>query len=284
MRITIITIFIFLCLITGSFGEKSPDTRESTLNSLYELGILTERFSNSGVMIHDLVAQLTDASENRAIAGVLSDLFDEAPLERWAKESISRNFRMDEASQLLRYAQENDLHAFMHLIYAGNIDFDDENMQDALQRFLIQLDDDPLGEDRFQLITGIIQKTRMLQIQVQMIEDVITTVIFALNVSLAEEERLSDREVNELVVTLRLNFRELFNNVLPLTLLFATRDIPLETLEKHSTFFDSDSGRWFIRTINTAALDSFGEFTQVASAEIAEWMLTQTEIQANEQD
>lgn len=284
MRITIITIFIFLCLITGSSAKMETDTRESTLNSLYELGILSERFSNSGVMIHDLVAQLTDASGNRAIAGVLSVLFDEAPLERWAKESISRNFRMDEASQLLQYAQENDLHAFMHLIYAGNIDFDDEDMQDALQRFLIQLDDDPLGEARFQLITGIIQKTRMLQIQVQMIEDVVTTVIFALNVSLAEEERLSDREVNDLVVTLRLNFRELFNNVLPLTLLFVTKDIPLETLEKHSTFFDSVSGRWFIRTINTAALDSFGEFTQVASAEIAEWILIQTEINANEQD
>lgn len=277
MRIPFILVFFLISLAVNQTSFAGNSDRTALTDSIFKLGYLDERFSNSGILIKDLIEQLTSDAENRPIAGLLISLFEDAPLETWAKESIYRNLRTQDAETVLNYDKEYNFKAFMNILYAGNINFDDEETQDALQRYLIRLEDDPQAEDRFEVISAIIQKTRMLQIQVQMIEDVITTVVFGMNIALPEDERLTDREVNDLIITFRLNFRELFNNVLPITLLFTTKDIPLETLLTHSTFLDSASGRWFIRTINTAALDSFGEFTQLASAEIAEWMLVQAD-------
>jgi hypothetical protein len=272
-------LFLSICFVAPVQAQilTSATESEDKIAYLVKLAHIEDRFLSSNELIQNLVRQFTEDEVDRSIVDVISSAFDASQMMAWANESFQMKMNQTHSETLLEYDANSDLSTLMQMLYANNLDFENEEMQQQLERFIIGLERNPEGELRFDEITRIINTTRIIPISVQMLEDVLSTVIFGLNVSLHEDERLPDTEINDLIVTLRLNFRELYNNVIPLTFAFATRNIPLEKLKAHADFLNSPPGQWFIRTGNSATLDSFGNFAQLTSELIAAWALEQSE-------
>jgi len=272
-----ISLIIFLIIPFGQSIEA-----QSQVNQLFELGHLEGRFAGSQLLIQDLVVQLAQTENQRPIIDVLADSFDDQQMRDWAIESLSRNLKTTTADSVLAFSDSTNFNHFIELIYANEVDFDDEDIQSDFEAYIIKLENSADSELRFSIIERIMNTTRLIPITVQMLEDVLSVVVFGLNVTLDESERLTNREINELIITLRANFRELFNNVLPVTTLYATRALSIEELESYTRFMESKTGQWFLRTGNTATLDSFGAFAQQTSEYIAKWALEQNETEPQE--
>ena len=271
-----IPLIVFLLFFWGDDISALQQT-EDVPTKLFKLAALENKFESSAVMMEGLLSQLADNEKSREIISVIMGSFDAHQMRESAVMSIRRSLNENHAQALFQFDEEQKLAPILKALHGNEVDFQDGEMEEVLFDYLTELEATPEGEKRIEALRDIIQKTRLVPITVQMYEDIIATVIFGLNVILPEDERLTDRAVNELVITMRVSFRELFNNILPYSVLYATKELTMEQIGEFSAFFGSQAGQWFIRMYNTAILDSYGEFAQAASASIAAWVLERSE-------
>lgn len=253
------------------------DARQTQAEELYRLAHLDAFTRNTTSNIQEILLDLTSQQQDESFQEVIIQAFQQAHLERVLLRSLVRNMCEPAASETIAHLEQADIRILMEKLYDNSTDFDDPDTAEAFEAFLLEAEIRPDDyENRIALLSDILRLSQTARITVQSIEDFLTIVIFALNQSNPGEQQLSDREVNELIIALRTNFRQLFDNVLLSIAFFATRELPEAVLEKHLSFLSSDSGGWFIRTYNNAVLNGFGEISEQVAAGLAKWAIDQT--------
>lgn len=262
----------------SSAGFVQDDSRLEQAQELFRLSRLDAFTRNTTSNIQEILLDLTSQQDDESFLEIIIRAFQQDLLETVLLRSLTRNIREPAASETIAHLSQTDIGVLMALLYDNSTDFDDPETAEAFEAYLLEADLRPEAfENRIALLSEILRISQTARITVQSLEDVLTIVIFALNQSNPDEQRLSDREVNDLIISLRLNFRQLFDNVLLSVAFFATREVSEDVLEKHLSFLSSDSGGWFIRTYNNAVLNGFGEISEQVAAGLAKWAIEQAE-------
>lgn len=250
--------------------------RESNIRYLYEHGKFAERVESTNQLIDDLITEI--GQENvQPVLDVIRETFDPLQMEEWILESLNRNYDEAYVRGVISFSEHVVFSQMLSALYSNQTDFEDAEIEWEFESYFMRAEEDESIEQRFDLSGEIIRKSRSVTVLVQMVEDVLTTVIFGLNKTLDADEQLTEQQMNDLIITFRANFRQLFNNVLPYTVTFALKDVPFEEIQSFNAFLDEPTGRWFVRSSNAALLDSFGEFVRTSSENIAVWTIGRSE-------
>ncbi|AXJ02394.1 hypothetical protein CYPRO_3160 [Cyclonatronum proteinivorum] len=262
---------------SNSFGS-ADDIRRATATRLFELSRLDAFTRNNTSSIQEILTDLIADQQDETFRDVIFDAFRQEILEEVLKQSLTRSLREPAATETIAHLREPEIQALMQQLHDNDTDFSDPDTAEAFEAYLLETELHPEKfETRISLLSEILRVSQTARLTVQTLEDFLTIIIFALNQANPEEQRLSDREVNELIVSLRSNFRQLFDNVLLSVALFATRDTDEEVLGRHLRFLTSGSGSWYIRTYNSAVLNGFGEISEQVAAGLAAWAIEQAE-------
>lgn len=259
-------------------NPETDDSRTALALELYRLSRLDAFTRNTTANIQEILLDLTADQEDEAFRAIILDAFQPELMESVLLNSLSRSIQQPAASEAIAHLEQVEIRSLTALLYDNETDFNEPETADAVGNFLLETEIQPAAfENRIRLVSEILRVSQTARITVQSIEDFLTIIIFALNQANREEEQLSDRELNELIVALRLNFRQLFDNVLLSVSLFATRDTDEQILEQHLMFLKSESGAWFIRSYNRAVLNAFGEISEQVAAGLARLAIERAE-------
>jgi len=281
-------LLVSICLFTiaGTTGtsakaapaEQQEDVPQEHLQQLYELGFLKAFLTNTSESIQEIITELTEEQQDPIFERIILEAFVPAEMETVILSSLRRSYRTEHAEQSISHLQQPDIAALMGQLYNNQTDFDDEKTIALFEDFINRIESSSAGyEERISIVSDIINRSQTTRLTVQTLEDFLTIIIFTLNQTNDEDERLTDRQVNELIISLRTNFRQLFDNVMLYVTLYSTQDIDQQVLARHAEYLGTESGRWFIRTYNNAVLNSFGEVSEKVASSLADWALSQSE-------
>lgn len=270
------SLLILLISFFAATDTLPTSDRESNIRYLYEHGKFAERVESTNQLIDDLITEI--GQENvQPVLDVIRETFDPLQMEEWILESLNRNYDEAYVRGVISFSEHVVFSQMLSALYSNQTDFEDAEIEWEFESYFMRAEEDESIEQRFDLSGEIIRKSRSVTVLVQMVEDVLTTVIFGLNKTLDADEQLTEQQMNDLIITFRANFRQLFNNVLPYTVTFALKDLPFEEIQSFNAFLDEPAGRWFVRSSNAALLDSFGEFVRTSSENIAVWTIGRSE-------
>lgn len=281
-------LFIFFAavqFITLHAQEQQKEGIADTVAAVYELGYFKEYSINSARTVQDIIFQLTEEQQDTAFAGIIADHFKAELMQEAMLGSLRRSYRAGPARKSIAHLQQPSIQALMQQLYASRVNLEDAETQQEFERYAARMEriaeeapdsENEAGQQRISLVAEIVQETRQLALTVQGLEEMLAIVVFAVNQSKAAEERLSDRELNDLLLTLRANFRAFFEDMMLYINLFALKDQPTDSLQQHLEFLRSDSGKWFVRSYNNAVLDSYDELGKAISEALAQWAITST--------
>ncbi|MCH8558357.1 MAG: hypothetical protein LAT84_11055 [Balneolia bacterium] len=268
-------------------NSDADEQREQRILQFYELGLLSAFTANTSESIQEIVSDLTEEQDDAIFDTIILEAFREAQMEDVILNSIRRSFRNNDsnAESAISHLMNEDIQRLMGKLYNNQTDFDDPEVVDQFEDYISRVEVNPEPyQQRIDLVGDIINRSQTTRLTVQTLEDFLTIIIFTLNQTNPEDERLTDRQVNDLIISLRTNFRQLFDNIMLYVSLYSTRDFELELLEKHADFLATDAGRWFIRTYNNAVLNSFGEVSEHVASNLAEWALAQSAAEEQNED
>ncbi len=259
-------------------GDFPDNERMRHVEQLYTLGFLEAFTINTGESIQELITELT-ADQNEPVYGrIVLDAFDREDMQVIIKQSLRRSYQEEHARASITHLSKPDIASLMKKLYDSDTDFDDEELLSDFQDFALEVETNPEAwEERIDIIASILNRSQTTRITVQTLEDFLTIVVFAINQTNDEDDRLTDREVNELIISLRNNFRQFFDNMMLFITLYSTREAEIEVLQKHADFLETAHGRWYIRAYNSAVLNSFGEISEKVAVDLADWALSQEE-------
>jgi hypothetical protein len=270
-----------LCLLAAapvSIAQTGGNhDRDEHVKQLYELGFLHAFTENTGESIQEIISNLTEEQEDDFFDTVVINAFDRKLMESVIKASLRRSYREAEATEAISHLSRPEFSVLMKQLYDSDTDLDDPEQREAFEDFINELEFTASAyENRIDLLGEILRASQKTRLTVQTLEDFLSIIIFTINQTSPEDERLTDRQVNDLVISLRNNFRQFFDNLLLYIALYTTLTIDEEVLQQHADFLKSVSGRWFIRTYNNAVLNSFGEISEKTASNLAEWALSRS--------
>jgi len=269
--------FFLILFSFFALTDTLPATdREANIRQFYEQGKFAERVASTNELIEDLIMQIGQ-ERVQPVLDVIQQTFDQQQMEAWILESLNRNYDSVFMNEILSFSREDIFPEILSALYSNQTDFEDDETERRFESYFLSAEDDESIAERFELSGEIIRKSRSITVLVQMVEDVLSTVIFGLNKTLDTDEQLTEQQMNDLIITFRSNFRQLFNNVLPYTVTFALKNLPIDEIQRFNAFLDEPAGKWFVRSSNTALLDSFGEFVRESSEQIALWAIGKAE-------
>lgn len=286
----------FLVVLAGlmaSFTDSlnAQEQEQSQLSQhaadLYELGYFEEYAVNMSRSIRDIVLQLTEEQEDTTFAEIIADNFEPASVQQAMRRSLARNYRNEPGAESIGHLNQPHIQVLMGHLYASEVDLEEAETRASFEAYAARMEraaetEDPETEparQRIALVAEILQATRRIPLTVQGLEEMLAIVIFAINQSKPSAEQLSDEELNDLLLSLRANFRAFFEDILLYVSLFSTRNQSLGSLQEHLDFLRSESGQWFVRTYNNAILDSFNERGDAVSEALAQWAVTRISTQ-----
>ncbi len=273
-----LAVFLFIGAQTQSAVAGPDDTRAAHIDQLYTLAFLEAFTENTGETIQELITELTADQEEPIYSTIVLDAFNRADMETIIKRSLRRSYSETYAGAAIEHLSRPEIAALMQNLYDSDTDLSDDALREDFQAFAEDVEDNPdVYTERVEVVGTIINRAQTTRISVQTMEDFMTIIVFAINQTNEEDDRLTDREVNDLIIALRGNFREFFDNMLLFITLYSTRDTDMEVLRDHAAFLESDEGRWYIRAYNNAILNSFGEISERVAVELAEWALSREE-------
>ncbi|MCH8487196.1 MAG: hypothetical protein LAT75_10025 [Candidatus Cyclonatronum sp.] len=251
------------------FVNQDAD-RTALARELYELARLDAFTRNTTSNIQEIILDLTSDQQDESFSAIILDAFNYELMESVMLRSLSRSIREQQAADAAAHLQLPEIRELTRLLYDNSTDFSDPETEADFQTYLLEAELNPEAfTERIRLLSEILRVSQTARITVQSIEDFLTIIIFALNQTNSEEEQLNDRQLNDLIISLRSNFRQLFDNVLLYVALYATRYTDEAILEQHLHFLQSESGGWFIRAYNNAVLNGFGEVSEKVAAGLA---------------
>lgn len=260
-------------------NNLTDDQREQRILQFYELGLLGAFTTNTSESIQEIISDLTEEQDDAIFETIILEAFRETRMEVVILSSIRRSFRNNDLNALnaMTHLMDEGIQQLMGKLYNNQTDFDDPEIVDQFEDYISRIEVNPAPyQQRIDLVSSILKRSQTTRLTVQTLEDFLTIIVFTLNQTNPEDERLTDRQVNDLIISLRSNFRQLFDNIMLYVSLYSTRDFGLELLQQHADFLATDAGRWFIRTYNNAVLNSFGEVSENVATNLAEWVLAQS--------
>ena len=268
---------VFTARLSAQEQEQSQLSQPAA--DIYELGYFEEYAINMSQSIRDVVLQLVEEQEDTAFAEIIIENFEPASVQQAMRKSLARNYQAGPGAQSIAHLNQPHIQVLMSRLYASEVDLEDTETRRNFETYAARMERATETEDaetesarqRIALVAEILQATRRIPLIVQALEEMLAIVMFAINQSKPSEEQLSDEELNNLLLTLRGNFRAFFEDILLYVSLFSTRSESLESLQVHLDFLRTESGQWFVRTYNNAILDSFDERGDAVSEALAQW-------------
>lgn len=270
---------------SGFQSAGNDSESDKRVLQFYEFGFLSAFTTNTSQSIQEIVTDLTEEQDDAIFETIILDSFEQADMKEVILSSIRRSLRSSDenAEQALAHIALPEIQELMTRLYDNQTNFDDPDVIEQFEDYIsrVEVNSDP-HQQRIGLVSDIINRSQTTRITVQTLEDFLTIIVFTLNQTNPEDEQLSDRQVNDLIISLRANFRQLFDNIMLYVTLYSTRDFEIEILERHAVFLTTDAGRWFVRTYNNAILNSFGEVSEHLASNLADWALAQSADEENE--
>lgn len=269
-------------LPSESYGQQTAEAETSkAFETLYELGYFEEYAENTSQSIKDIVVQLTEQQQDAVFVDIIAENFEVEAIRRAMRKSIERSYQEAHGQQSAAHLRKPEIRKLMRQLYASEVDLEDAETKAAFEAYSLRLDrisegraaEEDATRERIALMADILNITRRVQLMVQGVEEMLAVVIFAINQSRPVDEQLGDQELNNLLLTLRANFRAFFEDIMLYVSLYSTRELSIESLKTHLEFLRSDSGQWFVRTYNNAVLDSFSELGDQVSEALARWAI-----------
>ncbi|MCH8568545.1 MAG: hypothetical protein LAT67_09790 [Balneolales bacterium] len=264
------------------YAQENASIDELT-ETLYELGFFSAFAENAVSTIQDIVLDLTSDQNDEIFSSLILDAFEKEAFASIIRESLRRNILSDHAQRSIEHLSEPDVARLMSNLYNTPVDFDDPDTARDFELFVTEIEAGTTNvTERAEVISEILRRSQSVRITVQTLEDVLTILVFTLNQLNPEDQQISDREVNSLIISLRNNFRQLFDNIMLYITLYSTKDTEIDTLRKHQAFLESHAGVWYVRTYNNAILNGFGEVSEKVGQSLAAWLLENSEIKETE--
>ncbi len=282
MKIFLSSLFLGLIISVPAFTQIIQEPEQVMLEDrIYESAWLSIQVDEAITVLEGLLEQLSPDNDSRAIVEVLSAAYDSERMRDVSINYLERVMNEGFANQVLLTLEDENFYQIHKAVF--NTDLDLENPEVALdfEAYIESADTLENSAERIETIQDIIRQTRVIPTSLQRLEDILTAVMFGINIALPEVEQVPGEEINELIITLRANFRQLYDNVTPAFILYATRDLTLEDLKTYRHFLTTPAGSWYIRVINRASLDSFEAMSEGASRLVAEWAIERAEPESN---
>ena len=278
----ILPIVLFLTVIAFEpiFSQVIQDNEEIQLEAfIYESAYLENQVDEAISVLEGLLEQLSPDNDSRSIVKVLTVAFEHERMRQISTDYISLIMNENFANEIVRFLEDESMYYIHKSVFNANLDLDDPEIVVDFESYIEMTDIQNRSDERIDIVQDIIRLTRLIPTSLQRLEDILTAVMFGLNIALPAEEQVSGEELNELIITLRANFRQLYDNITPAFILYATRNADIDDLKTYRHFLNTPAGSWYIRIINRASLNSFDSMSDGASRLVADWAIERAELE-----
>ncbi len=239
---------------------------------------LNAHLENQLYRYRDLSGQLVfgETAKQAVVIEIMDDIFNEDVMSELMITELKKGLHREHATNFIEWSESETGIAALNAMNRYHTEFQQEDSEESLENYIDEISRDAdRMENKMNFAGGLIRKFDLIRMNTLIMEDFIITFMWGVNHLLPEDEKVDDQQMNDLGMTFRNQFQNIYTEMLPPLIMYSFRHLDEEKLESFTEFLNSPTGRWYIRTYRRVIIDSGGEATRAFARSLAGYDLDQ---------